>query len=273
MKKYSIFALLGLLIFGMASCGSDDEPTITEPDLTVINDDIVVNTVYNDMDNYTIQVLEANGISARVNSLFNGSICEGVEFEFDQENQKIVIDFGTGCTSSSGVVRKGKVILNYTGNFLIPGSKVTTTLEGYEVNGLMVEGTRTLTNTGIDLINNEITLAVKVENGKVTWSDGTFVTYSSDQVRSLKMGSQGYEISISGTASGESRAGIAYTATTTSQLEVKQDCVESGVFLPSSGVINFAFENVQASVDYGTGACDKSITVTYPGGVKEITVD
>jgi hypothetical protein len=273
MKKYSILAVLSLIIFGLASCGSDDEPTNREPDITVVNDDIAVNAVFEDMDNYTIQVLQSSGIAFRTQSTFTNSICEGVMVEFDSESQRIEIDFGTGCTSSTGVVRKGKVILEYSGNFLIPGSKVTTILDGYEVNGLKVEGTRTLTNTGIDLINSEITLAVKVDGGKVTWPDGTSVSYSSDQVRTLKLDDQGYELSITGTANGVSRSGVSYTAATTSALEIKQDCVDSGVFLPSSGVIDFVIGGIPASVDYGTGACDKVLTVTYAGGVKEITVE
>lgn len=273
MKKYSIIAMLGLIVFGLSSCGSDDEPTNTEPDFTVVNDDIAVNAVFEDMDNYTIQVLQSSGMVSRVKSSFTNSICEGVNIDFDSESQRIEIDFGTGCTSSTGVVRKGKVILEYSGNFLIPSSKVTTILDGYEVNGLKVEGTRTLTNTGIDLINSEITLAVKVDGGKVTWPDGTSVSYSSDQVRTLKLDDQGYEITITGTASGVSRSGATYTAVTNTELGIKQDCVDSGVFLPSTGVINFMIDGISASVDYGTGACDKVLTVTYPGGVKEITVD
>ena len=81
--------------------------------------------------------------------------------------KKIIIDFGTGCTSAEGVVRKGKVLLTYSGNLAFPGSTIITSFEGYEVNVLKLEGTRVLTNTGINLATSTITMTVKVENGNV----------------------------------------------------------------------------------------------------------
>lgn len=128
--------------------------------------------------------------------------------------KKIIVDFGAGCTSPNGVVRKGKILLSYTGsNFLFPGTSIVTTFEGYEVNGLKIQGTRTITNGGIDLLNSKVTLNVKIENGLITWPDNQTVTYSSTQVRQVSLGSSGYEVSVTGTASGKSREGFDYTAT------------------------------------------------------------
>jgi hypothetical protein len=192
----------------------------------------------------------------------------------DESAKKITVDFGSGCTSPNGVTRKGKVFLSYSGtNFLFPGSSIVTTFDGYEVNGLKVQGTRTITNAGIDLINSKVTLNVKIENGVITWPDNSSVTYSSNQVRQVTLGSAGYEVSATGTASGISRKGFEYTATVTESLIIKEDCARTGVYVPSSGVLSFTFLGITASVDYGSGTCDKVVVVTYPGGTKELTLD
>lgn len=273
MKKLNQLLTLSLITFILFSCGSDPEPELTAPDLTVVDDDLQINRLFEDLDNYTLTVLEENGLGARIQQTQNDQICEGVEIMVDQENRRIEINFGESCISSSGVERKGKVILEYSGNFLFPGATVTTTFEGYEVDGLKVEGTRSIVNGGIDLLNSEVNLLVEVENGKITWPDGQFATYSSNQSREVRLGSQGYEITITGTAQGTARSGVNYTSIVETGLQVSQTCVESGVWIPSSGTLVFNYENSPVTVDFGSGECDRTVTITYPGGSETITVD
>jgi hypothetical protein len=150
---------------------------------------------------------------------------------------------------------------------------VVTTFQGFEVNGLKVEGTRTITNTGINLQNFEITLAVKIQNGKVTWPDGKVSTFITDQVRKISLATSGYQASVTGTGSGKSKTGISYTASISEPLIVTQSCVESGVSIPNKGKINFSYLSIIFTVDYGVGECDKKLSISYPGGVKEVILD
>ncbi|MEB2773699.1 hypothetical protein SYJ56_00175 [Algoriphagus sp. D3-2-R+10] len=269
-------SFLFLMIFGImliSSCDMNDEPA--EPDLSVVEEDTQVNMAFEDLDNLTLTVLSNGGLSARTTvDIPAGNICDGAIVSIDESAKTIMVDFGDGCTSTNGVTRKGIINLTYTGNLLITGAKVTTTFDGYEVNGYKVEGTRTITNKGADLESNTINLEVKIENGKVTWPDDTFVTLTSDQLRDLKLGTQGeYEVSITGTASGTSRGGFEYTSSVTEALIYTKTCVESGVTVPLSGILEFQFRGIEASVDYGDGACDKLATLFYPSGTKEVTLD
>lgn len=272
-KSFNLFFLVGLVALISSSCGSDPTDELPEPDLSVVDDDVQINRNFEDLDNYTLTVLEENGLGARIFKSQLDEICEGVDILVDQENRRIVIDFGESCINDEGVERKGVVTLEYSGNFLFPGATVVTTFDGYEVDGLKIEGTRSILNSGIDLANNQISLAVSVENGVITWPDGSSATYESDQVRNVQLGNDGYEISITGTATGTSRSGIAYTSLVQSALEVNQPCVESGVWIPSAGIMVFDYENSTVTADFGTGACDRTLTLTYPGGSQEITVD
>lgn len=275
MKKYlyiPAIAYLGLSVLILSSCSEDTDPIPSEPNLEVVEDEFAINAAYEDLDFLTLDVLQSSGLGLRTTAL--ADICANTVVTHEESAKKITIDFGAGCTSPNGVVRKGKVILNYTGtNFLFPGTSITTTFEGYEVNGLKIQGTRTITNGGIDLINSKVTLNVKIENGVITWPDNSSVTYSSTQIRQVTLGESGYAISVTGTATGKSREGFDYTATVSEALVIEEDCARTGVYVPSTGVLAFTYQGFAVSVNYGAGACDKVVEITYPGGTKELTLD
>ena len=275
MKK-SIFNLFGwTLILGsilLVSCKEDDAPLNPDPAIATFEDEVVVNAAYEDLDNVTIDVMQSSGLGLRTTGIT--ALCTGAIVNHDLNNKKITVNFGTGCTGPQGNVRKGKVIFTYTGtNFLFPGTSIVTTFEGYEVNGYKIEGIRTMTNTGVDLATSTITVTVKVENGKVTWPDNTFVTFNSDQVRKLKLGNNGYEASITGTATGKSKENKDYSLAITEALVIKQECIQTGVYVPGKGILELTYQGITVSADYGAGTCDKKILITYPGGSKEITAD
>ncbi|HSF55124.1 MAG TPA: hypothetical protein VLA71_15320 [Algoriphagus sp.] len=263
------FLAIPFLIF---SCNDDGNPTDSEPNMAVVEDEFSINAAYEDTDLITLDVLQNSGLGLR--TLGVADLCANTVVTHNEETKKITIDFGAGCTSPNGVTRKGKILLAYSGvNFLFPGTSIITSFEGYEINGMKIEGTRSLTNAGVDLINSRITLNVKIENGKLTWPDNSSATYISNQIRKLTLGNAGYQVDITGTSSGKSREGIDYTAVVTESLIVDEECARSGVYIPSSGVMDFTFSGVTLSANFGTGSCDKVALITYPGGSKEITLD
>lgn len=273
-KQFSIpsIAVSALLMISLFSCSDDPDPIETEPSLAVVEDDFAINAAYEDLDFLTLDVLQSSGLGLRTQS--KADLCASANITHDENGKKITVDFGTGCTSPNGVIRKGKILLSYTGsNFLFPGTSITATFDGYEVNGLKVQGSRTLTNGGIDLINSKVLLNVKIENGVITWPDNSFVTYNSTQVRQVTLGSEGYEVSVTGTASGKSREGFDYTATVTESLIINEECARTGIYIPSKGTLAFTYQGIGVTVKYGTGTCDKVVEITYPGGSKEITLD
>lgn len=269
----SILFVLILGIMLISSCNTNE--TEPAPDLSVVEEDAEVKMAFEDLDNLTLTVLSNSGLSARTTvDIPAANICDGAVVTIDEGTKSIKVNFGDGCTTSNGVTRKGIVNLTYTGNLLLTGAKITTTFEGYEVNGYKVEGTRTISNQGVDVNSNTITLGVKITNGKVTWPDASFVTITSDQVREIKLGTQGeYEASITGTASGTSRFGYLYTTSVTEPLIYKKSCIESGVMAPITGILKLEFRDIEVSVDYGNGDCDKNATIFYPNGSKQITLD
>lgn len=269
-KHFALFISIALILF---SCDTPDS-VIPEPDLSVVEDEFKLSNAMEDLDNITLTALESSGLGFRTTSTLNlGNLCATANISHDTAAKKITVDFGSGCTGSNGTVRKGKINFTYTGSFLIPGSSVVTTFEGFEADGLKIEGTRTITNTGINLANFEVSLSVRVQNGKITWSDGGTSTFETNQVRKVTLTPTGYQASVTGTASGISRKGTAYTASISDPLIITQSCVESGNWAPNKGKIDFTYLGITVSVDYGFGDCDKEATLTYPGHSKVITLD
>lgn len=273
-RKFSFSALVLITSLMVFSCDMNDTPEFPAPNLSLVQDNIVISQSLEDLDNITLKVLGNNGLGARAEAnLPSGDLCPNAEVTMDKNNKIITVNFKEGCTSENGTVRKGKLIISYNGNLLFPGAKIVTQLEGYEVNGRKIEGTRTLTNKGVDLNSNSVDLGIKVENAKVTWSDNTFVTFTSNESRTLVLDSEGYQASATGTASGVSREGFNFTTIVTNPLVINQTCINSGIAIPSSGQLNYKYDNKEINVDYGDGTCDKIVLVNYPGGSKELVVD
>ncbi len=184
----------------------------------------------------------------------------------------ITIDFGAGQTDASGTVRKGKIIVAYNGWRFLPGSKIEVTFQGYEVNGVKLEGKRTVTTTA--LAQGSITFEVKDENGKATFTDGTFVTRQSLHTSKWTIGNSTATTTwtLEGSASGQTREQQPYTATVQSPIIFKLDCALSSFVTPAQGVLVLTVGTTAIQVDYGTGTCDNKATISVGGLTQEITI-
>jgi hypothetical protein len=176
----------------------------------------------------------------------------------------LTIDFGQGCTDDHGTVRKGKISIAYNGRRFLPNSSVVTTLEGYEINGVKIEGTRTIANTSASSLSDPIFTTI-MEGGKITWLDGTSILRDERTTFELKPGSTPAENQwfVSGSASGTNRDGLNYSMTITDKLLYKRACaVNNKVYMAVQGTKELVVENKKVTIDYGTGACDKLVTIT-----------
>ncbi len=177
------------------------------------------------------------------------------------------IDFGSGCTDSAGVTRKGNIHATMTGKYRDSGTVITTHLIDYYVNDHKVEGVKTVTNEGHNSDGN-LWYSIKVDSVKVTDPDNNWTaTWESDRTREWVEGEgtkwnpwdDVYE--LDGTAQGVNRSGRSYDVEITTPLEVKIGCpwVRSGQLevRPDSLATRY--------VDYGNGKCDSEATVTVNG--------
>ncbi|MBK5278057.1 MAG: hypothetical protein JJE09_04250, partial [Bacteroidia bacterium] len=126
----------------------------------------------------------------------------------DTPSGTITINFGTGCTDARGNVRKGIIRIKYNGRRFLAGSTSETTFEGYSINDIQLEGTRTVTNiTGSTEESPKFTITLT--GGKSTWPDGTFATRTVTRTREWIRASNPLSDLwiVTGNASGANRKG------------------------------------------------------------------
>lgn len=198
MKRLSYLVIAGLMF--LASC-DDNTIDFNESDEQNVENEAVTDAYYEDVDD-----LAALAVSADAATLTGGKEstsgrmvnkpndhrwnCPGVVITIEvgpnstpQSPQGVItIDFGTGCEDERGNIRKGKIIITYNGRRFFPGSSIVTTFDGYEINGIMIEGVRTLTNVTGSLEENP-TFTITIVGGKITWPDGTIATREVNRTR------------------------------------------------------------------------------------------
>jgi len=215
--------------------------------------------------------------------------CAVVTLEFAGDNNPLnealihgflVIDFGNGCQGPGGHIRKGKINIEFKGRRYIPGSFITISTDGYSVDGIQIDGSRTETN-----VTGSTEAAPKFaihEEGTVTFLDGTTATRESNRTRTWNRMPNPLEDTwtITGDESqgglaaiGTTRRGHEYVMTITKPLVFKRACaIESKMVIPVEGTKQLVVNDKMITTDFGAGNCDTTITITINGRSKEITV-
>lgn len=185
--------------------------------------------------------------------------------------KKMIINYGTGTLCNDGKTRAGKIVVTWTGRYREIGTVVTITPDSFYQNGNKVEGTKTVENKGRNG-NNNLYFTVTVTNAKITAVDGSIRTWNATRNREWISGEQTASILddvylITGTATGVNSNQRSYTSTITQALRVDFSCR----YRITSGVVEVVPQGkLTRTVNYGSGTCDNSFTVTI--GSKSYTV-
>lgn len=185
----------------------------------------------------------------------------------------VTLDFGTGCLGKDGKTRKGKIITVFTGPLRIPGSKATTTFDGYYVNDVHVEGTHVINNTSTADIRR---FTRTITEGKLSKPNGNYILWNATHIhtQTTGLGTPAYhwddEFDITGNAQGQnSRNGTvnSWTRTITAAVHKKANCRYF-----DKGAVGLTFNGYSGSIDFGNGVCDNKATLSYTGGTIDITL-
>jgi len=274
--------LFPFLIFGAVSCVEDINP-LNSIETGEIDSEITAESAFEDIDDLlsNMSFTGDGNFNSRVESI-DDRFCAGTQVllknKVKTDPDSLIIDFGAaGCTDPKGNVRKGKILMMFTGDRKIAH---TSTFVDFFFNGKKIEGTRSFELTNL----LPPTFETSLSGGKITWPDGTFATREASHVRvwnkDLQQPSNStYVINKGGTASGVKRTGTAYAVEITKDLLFKRSCMQPPlkIFMPVEGTkvissTNAAGTDKLMTVDFGDGACDKKITVTVDGNTKEVTV-
>jgi len=265
-----------IVILSLVSC-QKDKSTVEQASINIADDDAVIDAVYEDIfsttDNAEI-ILDQFAKSGDSKSLvILTDSCPTITITHPETGiwPKIVtVDFGAGCSGFYDNTRSGKIIIEISGPRLEAGTKRTVTFKDYYFNGIGVEGTKVIENTGYNE-NENLVCSVKLTGGKLTLPDGKTIERSFEHQREWIAGLLTHNIwddecLITGTASGITLEGVGYTNTITSALDWKRAC-----FFIVSGVVKIEREGKpEVEINYGTGDCDAKAVVTREGESKEI---
>lgn len=187
----------------------------------------------------------------------------------------ITIDFGTGCTDIKGNTRKGKINVEFVGRRFLPESQIITTFDEYYINGVKLEGTRTVTNVS-GSTETAPKFEIVLEDGRATWPDETFATregsHTREWIRATSPAND--EWIVEGSATGSNRNGTLYQVEITKPLVYKRECaISNRVFMAVEGTKVLTVDNISPiTIDYGTGECDRIVTITINGQSRSVIV-
>ena len=196
---------------------------------------------------------------------------------------KVTIDFGVapGCTDKKGNTRIGKIIITWTGGrWFLPQSVHTIAFSGYSVNGVKFSDNDSRVVSNISTTASPLTWTI-VANHNFTFPDASTASRTVHEtrqwVRSTTIVDDKFIISqtagATDAATGTNRHGKTYTMQITTPLEYDRSCaISNKVFLPVKGVKVITIDtNKVITIDYGTGTCDSTFTITINGHSKTIT--
>ena len=279
-------AMVGGLLF-LASC--EDKVEFNSKDTSSVADEATIDSYFEDTDDMAVTMVSSDNSSSTgadegrviANSILDHRFkCATITITLAVDNTvlvphgTIVADFGTGCTDNHGNTRKGKVIVEFSGRRFLPGSTVVTTTDGYSINGVTLEGTRTVTNIS-GSTEESPKFNIVLENGKATWPNGSIATRDVNRTREWIRAANPVndQWSVTGTASGTNRAGNVYEMTITSALVYKRECaIGARVFMAVQGTKELIVNSKKLTIDYGTGDCDRIVTITVDGTSDQLEV-
>lgn len=284
------FLLIGGLCF-LTSCDEETDPYAA--DTASVENEAATDAYFEDTDDMSnLAVAADNGTNTGGRDVSKGELdsrfaCAGttVTLVFAEDSTPqvphgiITVAFGsTGCTDARENVRKGTIIIEFRGRRFQEGSTVVTTLVDYEINGIKLEGKRTVATTSA--LNGLPKSTVVLVDGKATWPDGTFATREVNRIREWRRKTTGIapraeEWTISGTATGTNRNGSVYelTISNSSPLVYKRECAQaSRIFIAVEGTKELTVDGKKLIIDYGDGACDRLVRITTLGSSREVEV-
>jgi hypothetical protein len=283
--------LIFLFALVFPACENPDEAFLEE-NVQASNNESTLESVTDELDDLARIALDSEepASGGRIRGTNDNRLdCEGTTITFssvsgDKTSGTATITFGpNGCTDNRGNVRRGTVVVTWSGGrWYQEGSSHTITLQNYSINGIGIDGTRSLTCFSVSGTLSSFTIQwyLSATHG-FTWPDQSTANRLVNKTKRWDHSSGSDTFTISNGPSGDNAAegtnrhGTSYTMTITTPLVYNASCVLTNkVFLPVSGVKLFTNVDTEKTMtlDFGDGTCDNTLVVSVEGASKTITV-
>ncbi len=259
-KLFLLFAVFAAFSLALTSCQKEEaEGPALEEDLITNEDVTTAANLFQDTEDEVDYQIETRG---------GGLNCPTVTVTPDDGTfpRTVTIDFGPdGCEGPHGRIRQGMIIVNQTAPMPEPGATRTITFDNFFVDGVQVQGVKTITNqsTGGD---GNIVFSRTITGGSLSYPNGDIATWEASHTLTQVAGGDtpiaiDNVFEVTGGSSGVNRNGVAFTVEITEPLVKRKNCPWL-----VAGVKTITVNNRTRTLDYGDGECDRIATVTYPNG-------
>jgi hypothetical protein len=269
MKSNLNVLFIGLSLTLLVSCNNDETtPAFSSEDIEDANVDAIEDSYFDDGDDLVEEAFTSSDqdLSGGRVSTDERLICATLTRTGTKSEGSLRVDFSDGCTGPRGNVRAGAIVVTHSGDWRTAGSKWSFSYENYSVNGVQLEGERTVTivSTSDSLVVSDVTLV----GGKITWPDGRVATREVNRRREHERHENHLldRLIIYGTAQGTFRNGRGYSIEILERLIYRRACGVEGVIIPVSGVKLIKHGDRELTVDYGDGTCDNIVLLTNKNG-------
>ena len=262
MKKIFYIVFAASTLFNLASCNKFNEETQSDSE-------DVLKMEMDENDFLKEEEIASNPCSFDYASLL--APCAVVTESSNTFPKTVTIDYGTGCVGQNGLTKKGKVIINVSGDMRVEGNTRTVTFENFFINDVKIEGSRNAENTGPNVAGN---MVVKVM-GEITASNGeltrsrNFTRYREwiSGISTCEISDDEFHVTGSGTVIG--RRGIEIPHTITEKIVLKPgECK-----YPLSGKVDIGNESRGIILNFGNGMCDNIAEATTKRRNKTYQID
>lgn len=256
---YFLLVAISVLLTLATSCRKDRKESLGN---TITMDNSTAENLYSDLFKVT------DNISSTEEGIRDNEIgcIDSIYVDTTSTPRTVLIDFGSDdCVAPDGRMRKGQVLLTYTGRYREEGTVITITPLNYTVNGYQLSGTKTITNLGLNNYG-DVAFSIVVDGSITAPGNAWTAQWDSNRIRTWVEGSNTLTIwddvyEISGTASGINRNGLSYSVLITTPLRA-----EIGCRWLVSGTMILTPEGYDArTIDFGNGECNNGFSVTVNG--------
>lgn len=272
-KTGAIF-LLALLLATVRCSNVDTASDFSAEDSDDVSSEAIDDSANDDAEDLAFTALSSNEVlGGKISSSDDRFTCAEVSRTGDKAAGSLRIDFGDGCTDKRGRVRRGAIVITYSGVWSEAGSSWSVSFENYFINDVNIAGTRKVKNISTDTLRRRF--QVDLEDGTATWPDGRIARRRLNHIREHERGNNNIllRLIIYGTAEGNHRNGRGYQIEILEPLVYERACAAEGVIIPVKGKKLIKHGNRQITVDYGDGTCDNVVTlINVNGRTKEIRI-
>jgi len=249
------------------SCKKDEQHVAD--DTSISADDALAEGIYANATNIADEAYnnEVGGLKSSNETNIFLSGCATVTLDTTVMPRVLTIDFGdSNCLCQDGRERRGKIIVTFTGRYRMPGTVITYGFDDYYVNDHNVDGTKVITNMGLNE-NNNLYYSIEVVGVITKPNNGGTLSWNSSREREWVEGvftihNRWDDVYlITGTADGIRPNGQTWERNIVNPLRIQLSCRWI-----VSGTMEIQPEGLPLRIlDFGNGECDNIATVLVNG--------